>query len=66
MGGATTKKGICKERVVHVVSVTPQVTISRRVHVYKLTLRDCQAMRGRREEEGGLMPMAWSRPINDE
>ena len=58
-GGAMAKKGICKERLLQIVSVTSQVAISRRVHGYKLALRDRQAARGRREEEGGLMPMAW-------
>ena len=58
-GGAMAKKGICKERLLQIVSVTSQVAISRRVYRYKLALRDRQATRGRREEEGGLMPMAW-------
>ena len=39
---------------------------SRRVHRYKLTLRGRQATRGRREEEGGLMPMAWGCHIDVE
>ena len=59
MGLAMAKKGICKARLLQRVSVTSQVAISRRVHGYKLALRDRQATRGKREEEGGLMPMAW-------
>ena len=58
-GGAMAKKGICTERRLQKVSVASQVAILRRVHRYKLVLRDRQATRGRREEEGGLMPMAW-------
>lgn len=53
------KKGIRKERLLQIISVTSQVAISRRVHRYKLVLRNRQAARGRREEQGGLMPMAW-------
>ena len=58
-GRAMAKKGICKERLLPVVSVTSQVAISRRVHRYKLALRHRQATRERGEEERGLMPMAW-------
>ena len=58
-GGAIAKKGLRKERILQIVLVTSQVAISRRVHQHKLALRDRQATRGRREEEGGLMPMAW-------
>ena len=50
--GAMAKKGIYKERLLQMVAVTSQVAISRRVHRYKLPLRDRQATRGRREEEG--------------
>ena len=48
---------IYKERLLQIISVTSQVAISRRVHRYKLALRDRQASR-RRREEGGLLPMA--------
>ena len=65
-GGAMAKKGICKERPLQIVSVTSQVAISRRVHRYKLALRDRQATRGRRIEDGGLMPMAWGCHIDVE
>ena len=37
-----------------------------RVHRYKLALRDSQPTRGRREEEGGLMPIAWGCHIDVE
>ena len=57
--GAMAKEGICKERLLQIGSVTSRVAISRRVHRYKLALWDRQATRERREEEGGLMPMAW-------
>ena len=58
-GGGTAEKGICKETILQIVSVTSQVAISRRVHRCKLARRGDQATRGKREEEGGLMPMAW-------
>ena len=58
-GGGLAKKGICKERLLQIISETSQVAISRRVHRYKLALRDRQTSRGRREEEGSLLPMAW-------
>ena len=60
------KNDICKERIFQIVSVTSQVAISRRVHRYKLALRNCQATRRRREEDGGLMPMAWGCHIDVE
>lgn len=65
-GGSQAKKGICKERLLQIISVTAQVAISRRVHRYKLAMRDRQAARGRREEAGGLCPMAWGRHIDAE
>ena len=64
--GTMAKKGICNERLLQIVSVTSQVAISRRVHRNKLALRDRQAARGRREEEEGLMPMAWGCHIDVE
>ena len=36
------------------------------MHRYKLALRDRQAVRGRREEEGGLLPMAWGWNVDAE
>ena len=46
-GGAMAKKGICKEGILQIVSVTSQLAISRRVHRYKFALRD------RKRREGG-------------
>ena len=34
-------------------------SISRRVHRYELALRDRQAARGKKEDQGGLTPMTW-------
>ena len=47
-GGAMARKGICKEHILRIVSVTSQVAISRRVHRCKFAFRDRQATRGRR------------------
>ena len=62
-GGAMARKGICKQRLQQIISVTSQVAISRRVLRYKLALRDRQA---RRKEEGRLMLMAWGSHIDAE
>lgn len=56
-GSSVTRKRVCKERLFQIISVTTQVTISHRVHRYKLALRDLQAARGRVEKAGGLWPM---------
>ena len=54
-GGAMAKKGICKERLLQIVSVTSQVAISRRVHRYKLALRDeREEGRGRGADADGM------------
>ena len=53
------RKGVYKERLFRIVFVTTQVGISRRVHRYRLSLRDRLAVRGREEESGGLRPLAW-------
>ena len=59
MGGLWARKAsICKEHLLRLVSVTSQAAISRRVHRYMLALRDRQATRGGRKEEGKL-PMVW-------
>ena len=50
-GGSLSRKGVCKEHLFQIISVTAQVTISRGVHRYELALRDRQAARGRREED---------------
>ena len=53
------RKSACKERLLsQIVSATTQVAIWRRVHRYRLALRDRQAARGREEETGGLRPLA--------
>ena len=46
--------------------MTTQVAISRRVHRYRLALRDRQAARGREEEAGGLRPLAWSGNVDED
>ena len=53
------RKGVCKERLFQIISVTTQVAISRRVHRHRQSLRDRQAARGREEEAGRLRPLAW-------
>ena len=40
--------------------------ISRRVHRYRLSLRDGQAARGREEESGGLRPLAWGGNVDED
>ena len=55
-GGSLSRKGVCKEHIFQILSVTTQVAVWRRGHRYKLALRDRQAARGRREEDGGLIP----------
>ena len=44
--GAMVNKGICEECLSQIVSVTSQVAISRRVHRYKLALRDVKRREG--------------------
>ena len=65
-GGSSSRKCVCKEHLFQIISVTTQVAISRRVHRYQLALRDRQAARGRREEDGGLLPMAWGWHVDAE
>ena len=55
-----------KDYLLQIISVNSQVAISRRVHRYKLALRDRQATTGRREEEGRKLPMEWGCHINVE
>lgn len=55
---AMSKKNICKDLILQEISVPFQVAMSRRVRRYSLALRDRQATRGRREEEGMLISMA--------
>ena len=47
------RKDVCKKSLFQIISVTTQVVISRRVHRYRLVLRDRQAARGREEKAGG-------------
>ena len=50
-----------------IVSETTQIAISRRVHRYKLALRDRQAARGVRVDTGGvLMPMMRGWNVDEE
>ena len=44
------RKGVFKECIFQIISVTTQVAISRRGHRYRPSLRDRQAARGREEE----------------
>ena len=65
-GSSLARKGVCKERLFQIISVTTQVAISRRVHRYKLALRGRQAARGREEEAGGMRPMTWGWNVDEE
>ncbi len=65
-GGDVTQKGVVKERLLQIISVTTQVAISRRVHRYRLALRGRQAARARAQlqpggsrGEVGQLPDAW-------
>ena len=60
------RKGVCKERLFQIISVTTQVAISRRSHRYRLFLRDRQAARGKEEELGGLRPLAWGGNVDED
>ena len=64
-GGSLSRYGVCKEDLFKIISVTTQVAISRRVYRYTLNLRDRQAARGRREDEG-LPPIAWGCHVDAE
>ena len=48
-GASLARKGVCKECILQIISMTTPVAFSRRVHQYKLAQRDRQASRGRRE-----------------
>ena len=65
-GSSLERKGVCKERLFQIISVTIQVAISPRVHRYKLALRDRQAARERREDNGVLMSMTRGWKIDEE
>lgn len=51
-------KGVVKERLLQIVSVTTQVVISRSVSPFKLQLRELQEAR-RSRRGGGPTPIAW-------
>ena len=65
-GSSLARKGVCKERLFQIISVTTQVAISRRVHRYQLALRDRQGTRGRRKVNGGPLPMTSGWSIDEE
>eukprot|EP00904_Undaria_pinnatifida_P006092 jgi/Undpi1/2612/HiC_scaffold_13.g05991.m1 len=56
-GSSLSQKGVCKERLVHIIFVTTQVANSSRVHRCRLALRNHQAARVREGEAGRLQPM---------
>ena len=51
-GGSMTRKGVVKEHLLQIISMTTQVDISRKVSRFKLQLRDRQE--ARRSREGGI------------
>ena len=65
-GSSLPRKSVCKERLLQIISVTTQVAISRRVHRYKLALRDRQAARGRRGDTAVLRRFTWTWNAVDE
>ena len=65
-GSSLARKGICKEGFFQIIFATTAVAISRQVHVYKLTLRDSQAVRGREQEAGGLRTTTWGWKVDEE
>ena len=58
-GGSMGRKGVVKERLLQIVSVTTQVAISRRVSRFKLQLGDRQGARRSRGGDDRPTPMAW-------
>ena len=65
-GSCLARKGVSKERIFRIISVTTQVAISRRVNRYKLALRDRGPARGRREDTRVLTPMTWVWNVDEE
>lgn len=51
--GFVAKKGICNERLGHIISATSRVTISSGVHRYRLARRDRKATKGKEVRGGG-------------
>ena len=58
-GGSMARKGVLKERLLQIVSVTTQVTTSRRVSRFKLQLRDRQDARSQGGGNDRPTPIAW-------
>ena len=56
-GGSMARKGMLKERLLQIVSVTTQAAISRRASHFKLQLRDCQMQEV--SGEGMIDPHPW-------
>ena len=57
--GSMTRKGVVKERLLQIVSVTAQVAISQRVSRLKLQLRDRQEAKRSRGGNDRPRPVAW-------
>ena len=57
-GGSMARKGVVKERLLQIISVTTQVAISRGVAWFKLQLRDRQEIRSRGGGDDRPTPMA--------
>ena len=59
-GGSMTRKGVVKEQLLQIISVTTLVAISKRVSRFKLRLRDRQeARRSRGGGDDRPTPMTW-------
>ena len=58
-GGSMGRKGLVKERLLQIVSVTPQVAISRRVSRFRLQLRSRQESRRSTGGEEMIDPHRW-------
>ena len=58
-GGSMARKGVVKERLLQIISVTTQLAISRRVARFKLQLKDRQEIRSRGVGDDRPTPMAW-------
>ena len=65
-GSSLARKGVCKRRLLQIISMVTQAAISRRMQRFKPALRDRQAARGRRKEGGVMTPMTWGWNIDEE
>ena len=65
-GSSLVRKGVCKERLFQIISLTTQVAISRRIRRYHLALGDRQATRGTQEVNGVPLPVTWRWSIVEE